>query len=133
MKRGWIITEDHLEGGEYPETPGHEIKDKCSAAGTMGPSDRSLGIHDDPATADEIIAQGEVFQMRDDDGELDYTFRMLNPYPNDGIADPLDDYGAPNAGCTGLFTKVRRLLVERDPGETTEMSIWLEEWKLAWQ
>jgi hypothetical protein len=42
---------------------------------------------------------GERFRMKDDDGQVYYHGRIAGDY--DGF-EPLDDFGAPNAGCTSI-------------------------------
>lgn len=86
----WVIDRDHLAE-----------QDEDSEAGTTGPSDAS----------EELLARlsagdGEPFKMRDGDGELYYTGRIVGADTDneDGFA-PLQDFGMPNAGCTGIEYK----------------------------
>lgn len=53
-----------------------------------------------PNNADEsITANKAVFKLYDDDGILYYTGEIFGEY--DGF-EPLDDFGAPCDGCTGI-------------------------------
>jgi len=69
----WTIDKDHIEG---------------TADGL------SLGSIDIDTTT-----PGEQFRMFDDDGELYYSGSIWGDY--DGF-EPLDDFGMPSAGCTGI-------------------------------
>lgn len=71
----WIIKKDHL-GYIGP-----------SRVGTQGPADYNEGIKDNPA----------AFSMYDDDKNIIYEGMLYGDY--DGF-EPLDDFGAPDAGCT---------------------------------
>jgi len=91
----WIIDTDHLDP---------DPTEQGSDAGRMGPRDASADLLGRLANTTE----GFVFQMRDDDDELYYTGRILFT-DSDEIAwnsehamAPLDDFGAPNAGCTDI-------------------------------
>lgn len=84
---GWIITQDFTE----------DIGSKYSAVGRMGPADISKK-HEIMLNA----GQGELFLMKDDDGEIYYHGRIVGDY--DGF-EPLDDFGMPNAGCTDIHYK----------------------------
>lgn len=50
----------------------------------------------------EDVSAGRKFRMRDDDGNLIYEGRILTRDDDGTEKDfaPLDQYGAPNAGCT---------------------------------
>ena len=76
----WIITEDHLDGEETNVT---------------GPRGSTTDWKANPN-------QGVEFKMYDDDQELYYTGRIVGDY--DGF-EPMDDFGTPNAGCTGIMYK----------------------------
>ena len=53
-----------------------------------------------PQNADETItANKATFKLYDDDGELYYSGEIYGDY--DGF-EPLDDFGAPNDGCTAI-------------------------------
>jgi hypothetical protein len=79
MKTGWIITKDHFgEGKEGTNS---------NAVGVMGPGDYE-------GDGSELKIE---FRMYCDDGELVYEGRMSRE-----DFDPLDDFGAPNFGCTRL-------------------------------
>jgi len=88
---GWIITKDH-----YPE--GREGTNS-NAKGMSGPSHIHAGMFERLQTE----GQGEEFRMLDDDGNLYYEGRLLGD-PAAGVSgfEPLDDFGAPNAGCTSI-------------------------------
>ena len=73
----WIIDKDHIDNGK--------------AVGTMGPR----GYTGDGT---ELHCQ---FRMYDDDGILYYEGRN-NTSDDDNAFGPLDDFGAPNAGCTSI-------------------------------
>ena len=92
----WIIDRDHLS----------EPGDKYDNTGTMGPSQA-------PDTLLERLrndsSAGRTFRMRDDDGELYYTGRILvigdrDPLEHDDVEgfEPLDDVGRPDSGCTSI-------------------------------
>jgi len=77
----WVITRDLLaEDGSFE-----------SEVGTAGPS----GATDEQI--EEARRRGTRFRMLDDDGEPYYEGRTLGPLDE---GDPLNDFGAPNAGCT---------------------------------
>jgi hypothetical protein len=99
MAYGWIIDVDHLADGHTNER------------GVMGPR----GIA--PAVESALRAgHGVPFQMRDDDGELYYSGRIIDaPTVAAGVQpatlstlqhvdgfEPLDDFGRGNAGCTSI-------------------------------
>lgn len=93
----WIITRDVI--GEKWDEPGEE-----SSVGTIGPQN---------ATDANIKAlragRGTKFRMYDDDNELYYEGLFIGDTTDEEFAfGPLDDYGAPNAGCTRLDYKVGR-------------------------
>ena len=72
----WNIDKDHIEGTA---------------------DELSYGSIDTDTTA-----PGEQFRMFDDDGELYYSGSIWGDY--DGF-EPLDDFGMPSAGCTGIQYK----------------------------
>ena len=76
---GWIITHDFLKG---------------RTAKVVGPSGISLAL-----LASLNRGEGEKFQLYDDDRILYYEGRIVGDYSG---FEPLDDYGEPNAGCTGV-------------------------------
>ena len=87
MKTEWTITEDAVaEDGSEPGTYGN-------AVGVTGPGDATL-------TAEQIIShpQAKRFRMYDDD----HTFCYAGYLVGDDEFAPLDDFGEPNAGCTGI-------------------------------
>lgn len=81
-KYAWVIMKDHLA----PDGFGGEV-------GVKGPRDAT------PELLADLTHMGRTFEMRDDDGELYYTGRIVGEY--DGF-EPLDDFGRPNAGCTSI-------------------------------
>lgn len=77
----WIITQDHIS-----ETVWHALKNGVQLVGPRG--------------ADETITANKgIFKLYDDDGELYYSGEIYGEY--DGF-EPLDDFGAPNDGCTAI-------------------------------
>jgi len=86
---GWIITKDYL----YPE----KKEGVYSGPGEMGPGD----IKPEHEAALKA-GKGTAFMMYDDDGELYYRGKIVGDF--EGF-EPLDDYGTPNAGCTGIKYK----------------------------
>jgi hypothetical protein len=74
----WTIDKDHIEG---------------TADGL------SCGSGDRPERSPDTTTPGEQFRMFDDDGELYYSGSIWGDY--DGF-EPLDDFGMPSAGCTGI-------------------------------
>lgn len=81
----WIITADQIDEG--------------AAVGTMGPATIT------PWQEEALTAgKGHTFYLLDDDGERYYKGRAVwNPRfegHEDQVFGPLDDFGAPNAGCT---------------------------------
>lgn len=80
---GWVIDEDHLGSRE--------------AMGRMGP--RNI----DPFWVKLLDkGAGVPFTLFDDDGILYYIGRIIGNYSG---FEPLDDFGAPNAGCTEIRYK----------------------------
>ena len=100
MSYGWIILTDHLGDPEAPQgSPSNE-------AGTMGPRGLSAELRE------RLVAgEGLTFKLYDDDDELYYTGRIVGvgddtrSLPEEALA-PLDDFGAPNAGCTMIKYRV---------------------------
>ena len=82
----WVITKDH-------------ISTKKSAVGTEGPSGTDSSLKDNPVH----------FSLYDDD-EICYAEGMLYTtddayevhYPSDIDFSPLDNFGTPAWGCTGI-------------------------------
>lgn len=87
---GWIIDVDHLPDENY--TPPSNM----NAPGMKGPRNINPRIE---ARLD--AGEGDPFRMYDDDGELMYSGRFIGPDDETPFA-PLDDFGAPNAGCTRI-------------------------------
>ena len=86
----WIIDRDHIATeGEPPGT-------LLNAKGLTGPR-----LAPDVLLASLAAGNGIAFRMRDDDGELYYSGRILCT-SNQGLFAPLDDFGMANAGCTGI-------------------------------
>jgi hypothetical protein len=72
----WKITKDHIDDGE--------------AKGVEGPR-----LHDPT-----IKTNRQHFVLKDDDGITYYEGEIYGDY--DGF-EPLDDFGAPNAGCARIY------------------------------
>ena len=98
---GWIITEDHL----FLKTQHHENNIFRDETGVTGPRsiapdiEAALEIKDEEERKLAFKKQGRdlvKFQMHDADGELYYTGWLAGDY---GGAEPLDDFGLPNAGA----------------------------------
>ena len=89
----WTITKDYIAD------PAARKPSNQNAVGMVGPSHAKL-------TAEEILGHpdGQVFRMKDDDGELYYEGVMVIT-PEDGDEAefrPLWDFGMPNAGATTI-------------------------------
>jgi len=103
---GWIIDTDHMPDKDAPEGT------NLNAKGVTGPHNISPSI-ESRLTAGE----GRTFKMKDDDGELYYTGRIITPKDEEqGEMDfaPLDDFGKPNAGATEIH-------YQRDDGTWYEL------------
>lgn len=96
----WIITKDHIADPEdvkkYPEGGSN-----FHAVNMVGPREAS------EKDVERLKAgEGIEFRLLDDDGELYYEGRRLEESDADKYYDyytelaPLDNFGAPNAGCT---------------------------------
>lgn len=89
MAYGWIITRDHLADATSDDT------------GRMGPRDLR-----DEIEARLLKGEGRAFRMRDDDGELYFSGRIIDTTADADGGEwdfaPLDDYGMPGAGCTSI-------------------------------
>lgn len=102
---GWLITRDLITDGTDP-------------TGTNGNAGGVRGPHDlDPDVETLLLVAGKLgkkraydehpdvqfFRMYDDDGNLYYTgcYLATDDTDPDGF-EPLDDFGAPNAGCTRI-------------------------------
>ena len=85
----WTITRDHLAD------PDARQGTNGNAVGIIGPRGTTL-------TAKQIAEHPDAkpFRMTDDDGNLYYEGFLIG----DEFA-PLDDFGEPNAGCTGIQVK----------------------------
>lgn len=98
----WIITKDKIADTEYPEGS------NSNAKGVTGPR---------IATENDLkrlkAGEGKRFRMLDDDGEIYYYGRWLEDsectekyesgiWGQDSEFSPLENFGAPNAGCTEL-------------------------------
>lgn len=93
----WIITKDKLaEEGAKEGT-------NSNAKGLTGP--RTASQNDMKRLK---AGEGTRFRMLDDDGEIYYYGRWLeddectNDYCGEPEFSPLDNFGAPNAGCTEI-------------------------------
>jgi hypothetical protein len=91
---GWIIDKDRLSNGEG------------SRVGIMGPHNLI-----DSIKAQLESGKGEPFRLLDDDGEIYYEGRIIHhegyEAPDTGF-EPLDDFGEPDAGCSGIQYKSER-------------------------
>ncbi len=94
----WTITKDHIAD------PNARPGTNCNAVGIVG---ASCGIR---LTAQEIIEHPNAkrFRMLDDDGEIYYEGYLVG---DDEFA-PLDDFGEPNDGCTGIQIQVNGEWIE---------------------
>lgn len=91
---GWIIDIDHVPDTTSPEGT------NANAKGVTGPHD----ISDDIA-ARLAKGEGRTFRMKDADGDLYYTGRIITPEGEEESEmdfAPLDDFGKPNAGATEI-------------------------------
>lgn len=83
----WLITQDHVTDGDV------------SAVGAFGPSGATQAQQ-----AELLSGQGRVFSLFDDDEILYYVGRLVCDPEDEGseevVFGPLDDFGAPFAGCT---------------------------------
>jgi hypothetical protein len=98
----WIITKDKIADAESEEGT------NLNAKGLTGPSTAS------ERDVERLKAgEGKRFRMLDDDGEIYYYGRWLEEddcteeyesgmWGQDSEFSPLDNFGAPNAGCTEL-------------------------------
>lgn len=78
----WIIEKDHLDVG----VP--------TSVGVKGPRDA------DPDLVTLLsFGEGALFRLYDDDDELYFEGHIIGDF--DGF-EPLEDYGMPAAGCTGI-------------------------------
>lgn len=105
MSYAWIIDTDHLA------EPGGERGTNTNAVTITGPREAPDWMADllgRPKVGWSLLehfgAQIFTFQMRDDDGELYYTGRMITDEgtTEEACYGPLGDYGMPNAGCTDI-------------------------------
>lgn len=95
---GWIIDTDHISDTSAPEGT------NANAKGVTGPRNLS----------DNILNQllnggGRTFRIKDDDGDLYYTGRIITPPAEEqGELDfaPLDEFGKPNAGATEIWYRI---------------------------
>ena len=92
---GWIIDIDHVPDSRSPEGT------NANAKGVTGPHNIS-----DAIAARLAAGAGRAFQLKDDDGELYYTGRIITgPEDEEGIRDfaPLEDFDKPNAGASDIY------------------------------
>lgn len=101
---GWIITTDHIADASEPEGT------NSNAKGVKGPHNL------DPAIEAQLDAgKGRAFRIKDDDGELYYTGRIITPREEvGGEMDfaPLDDFGKPNAGAVEIWYRINNKWTE---------------------
>lgn len=98
-KYGWIIDIDTLADASEPAAS------NLNAVGLTGPRDISVEI-----TERLKAGEGKNFRMKDDDGEVYYEGRIILLEDADPESEfgPLDDFGAPNAGCTSIEYKTEK-------------------------
>jgi hypothetical protein len=121
---GWLIDRDYSEG-DYQDGVGDKPsrRNTYATVEVMGPRGISPEIE-----AKLRSGKGQAFQLYDADGGLYYTGRWIegdDPESNN----PLDDYGAPNAGCTYMnvgnnqpYIGSRRTARRHTAGESVEVS-----------
>lgn len=85
----WTITKDHDPDAEAP--PGTNL----NALGVQGPFDAPQRL------LDRVLAEGKAFRIRDSDGNVYYTGKIIDPKGENEMA-PLDDFGHPNAGASDI-------------------------------
>lgn len=98
----WIIDRDRLaeeEGPQYQLDNPSPCND--NAVGMTGP--RNIGDND----LDALMTggKGQRFRILDDDDEVYYEGRIIlaaSAMNGEEMFGPLDDFGAPNAGCTSI-------------------------------
>lgn len=83
MSYGWIITFDNFGRGKT-----------YSVKGTVGPG--AISPEHEIALK---VEKGEAFRMFDDDNNLCFIGKIIGDYSG---FEPLDDFGTPNSGCTGI-------------------------------
>ena len=81
---GWKITHDHTDGHDN---------------GTTGPSHLSAKRSSE---LEDVLDTLHRFRMYDDDGALCYEGLFAGDAGSEDGFGPLDDFGAPNVGCTGI-------------------------------
>jgi hypothetical protein len=102
----WVIDVDHM--ADEPGKPGSG--QVGNDAGTTGPSNAAPKL-----LARLAAGEGVEWQLRDGDGELDYTGRLVGADPWDAEEEiafaPLDDWGTAQ-GCASLAYKRGAVFVE---------------------
>jgi hypothetical protein len=91
---GWVIDTDHNPDLSAPEGT------NANAKGVTGPHNLSSSI-----LSQLLNGGGRQFHMKDDDGELYYSGRIITPVEEEqGVMDfaPLDDFGKAN-GATEIW------------------------------
>ena len=73
-----------------------EIADPKAEEGTH---DNAVGLVGPRDACETVNKNGVRFEMYDDDNNLYYVGYLYGDY--DGF-EPLEDFGTPNAGCTGI-------------------------------
>jgi len=103
----WIITKDKI--AEEADKLAHpDGGSNFYAVNMIGPR-----IASDKDKARLLAGEGRKFRMKDDDGEIYYYGRQLlesdcteeyesGMWGQDSELAPLDNFGAPNAGCTQI-------------------------------
>jgi len=92
-KFGWIIDKDTIADTSAPPAT------NLNAVGLTGPRDIAEEV-----TVRLKAGEGRRFRMKDDDGEVYYEGRIILLDDADPEAEfgPMDNFGAPNAGCTSI-------------------------------
>lgn len=113
----WIIDTDYTEHladhepryNEAKRRFDHTVPKQSDPADISGPRDVSP-----QAVAALKAGKGVAFQLWDDDGTRYYSGRFFPTLDGEGFddvdpngyeGDPLEDFGAPNAGCTEMTIK----------------------------
>ena len=99
MPYAWIIDKDYFPDEAAP------VASNCNAAGVVGPR---IAPDDLLTLLRRNPVSGQRFNLFDDDGGLMYAGRIIVTdaagAPDTDLGEdhfgPLDDFGAPNAGCT---------------------------------
>jgi hypothetical protein len=104
MSYGWIIDIDHIPDTDEPEGT------NANAKGVVGPRDTpdwmERVLREGASPGDSTLHAADIysFEVRDSDGELYYTGRMITDegQTEDACYGPLSDFGGPNAGAIDI-------------------------------